>query len=115
MENNLQVAKGRKRMSTTYWRRKAQGLCWRCGGPLDQFPYVACSRHYTPSAATSSPEWLSAKRNRAKLLPRLPQPVPCEPEAAVSLWCCGGFRAVTNLPFQSPCCGRMWFVEEPTY
>jgi hypothetical protein len=95
-------------MSTTYWRRKAEGVCWRCGKPCDQLPYVACSRHYTPTSATSSPEWLSAKRNRAKLLP---QPVPCEPESAVSLWCCGGFRAVTNIPFQSPCCGRMWFVD----
>lgn len=97
-------------MSTTYWRRKAEGVCWRCGKPCDQLPYVACSHCYTPSAATSSPEWLSAKVNRAQLPLLLPH-VPEEPESSVSIGCCGQFHAVLTIPFQSPCCGRTWFAE----
>jgi hypothetical protein len=96
---------------TTWRRRKAQGLCATCGGPQDQLPYASCSKCYVPEQATSSPEWQAAKRNRAKLLPLLPTPGTCEPESAVSLWCCGGFRAVTSMPFTAPCCEKVWFAE----
>jgi hypothetical protein len=102
-------------MSTAveYQHRRNQGLCPTCGRFLDQRPYTKCSRCYTPHPKPQlfphQPGSGSGYRQAWRWHQR--QQV-CAP---VEVGCCGQFHAVTQTPFQTPCCGKTFFAvaQEP--
>ena len=91
--------------SLLYHRRRAQGRCPTCGRACDQLPYVECTRCYTPREPlvgpyrhASDPDyWPTYHWHRQQ-----------QRNPAVQVGCCGKFRMVTQVPFRTPCCGRVF-------
>ena len=88
-----------------YHQRRAAGLCPTCGGPADQPPYVQCSQCYTPKPLESHRHLRSKDPDyyATWTWQHHQQTTP-----AVQVGCCGRLRAVTQVPFRTPCCGRVF-------
>lgn len=89
-----------------YHQRLSQGGCPVCGGERDQPPYVQCSRCYTPKPKPRRvPPLRGLTRHDYNIAYRWAVKQACEP--ALAIGCCGTFHAVTQVPFRTPCCGRV--------
>lgn len=94
-----------------YHQRRAAGLCPVCGRERDQRPYVQCSsclspkprRSIVPDIAYTDPAYGPAYRWHHRQ----------QREPAVAVGCCGVFHAVTQVPFRTPCCGRVFGDTSP--
>jgi hypothetical protein len=90
--------------SAQYWRRKAQGLCPRCGQAA-RGGRVYCAVCQPARKDQFAPLVLSTPSNGG-----VPEP---EPDAGVGgsfLACCGRWHAVTQLPLRVVCCGRVYLA-----
>ena len=90
-----------------YHQRRAQGLCPECGGACDQPPYVRCSRCFTPKLKPSGGPGLTGLTPR-EYSQAYNWHVKQRDEPALAIGCCGQAHAVTQVPFRTPCCGRVF-------
>jgi len=97
--------------TTTYHRRKAEGLCPQCGQMPGQPGFVLCaacrfSEAHKRNPSLTSSEWLVHESVRDS--PRAPTPQR-PPVPAVGH--CGRFWAITTLPVRCGACGSVALEE----
>lgn len=92
--------------------RRAQGRCARCGRRPPQPGYVECAHCYTPKprciqwpGISDSPA-IQAAYQADYTWQKLQQT-----RHTVELACCGGWREVPTIPFETPCCRQVYFAE----
>ena len=93
---------------TIYAKRRAQGLCGRCGTRPAQAGHACCARCYTPTPRqvlfpgirSGDPAYAQAYAWHR----RMQQTPPLE------LGCCGQVWPVTSVPFTAPCCHKQYFL-----
>ena len=90
-----------------YHEWRAQGRCPVCGRERDQPPYVQCSRCYTPKPKSPTRPGLTGLSPR-EYSQAYNWHVRQRDEPALAIGCCGQSHAVTQVPFRTPCCGRVF-------
>lgn len=99
--------------TTTYYRRKAQGLCPWCALPVTP-QQVYCPECLEEMARRLDLALTAEERERRRLYhgtkaARMADTL--TPACLGHLACCGRFQPITALPFVAPCCQRVYFAE----
>jgi hypothetical protein len=95
-------------MSRTYARRRAAGLCIRCGTVPPSPERQACPPCARKHRPPRSPRQVLVDACRA----RYGTPAPAAPATGPLVACCGSWQKIERIPFQTLCCHKTYFEEK---